>query len=103
MKVIFEFVKENWQLIVAVILSVVSLVITILKNKDKSGKVTAFYEAVQDMILFAEEHIGSGKGQVKKEYVLNSAKKFAKKIGLNVSDEYIDFIIEDFLELPKKK
>lgn len=103
LKKIYEFIVENWSLISGIIVSIIALIISLVKAKDKTKQFELLEVFIEDMILMAEEQFGAGTGDVKKSFVLNMAKEFAKKIKVSISDDDLSEKIEKLLSLPLKK
>lgn len=103
LKKIYEFIVENWSLISGIIVSIIALIISLVKAKDKTKQFELLEVFIEDMILMAEEQFGVGTGDVKKSFVLNMAKEFAKKIKVSISDDDLSEKIEKLLSLPLKK
>lgn len=103
LKKIFEFLVDNWSLISGIIVSIVALVISLIKAKDKTKQFELLEVFIEDMILLAEEQFGAQKGEIKKEFVIRTTKEFIKKIKITISDDELSNKIEKLLSLPSKK
>lgn len=105
MQEIFNFLKENWQLIAAVITLIVSVVVAIIRKKPVSDIAAEIAIFACYGIIDAER---SGvPGEVKKarciEYVKNRLLNSYPKLDVDKYTHEIDVVIETILTTPQKK
>lgn len=106
MKEFFDFIAENWKILLAIGLAVANLLVCIFRKKVKI--VDSVREFILDhlpMFISSAENLFS-RGSDKKQFVLDSINQLLM-INFNVGiDDYIDFVdlaIEKILSTPEKK
>lgn len=114
MEAIKEFILKNWYYIAAIILLIISLVLTYIsvKKKGKIDTLSALKEAaLEELPMWITLSEGLASGADKKANVLSLAIAFfAKKLGRNLTsnetDLFVAFIgdqLEKILSTPQKK
>lgn len=112
MKQFLQFILENWQFLVYVLVSVIStILVVVLKKKKTVNELDNILKIVlanlPRIITSVEELIGAGNGKEKKDLVLAAVVKFVnEQFSLNLPDSLIAYIgerIEDILATPQKK
>lgn len=112
MKQFIQFLLDNWQFFVYLIVSVITtIVVIILKKKKVVNELDNILKIVlanlPRIVSSAEELIGAGNGSEKKLIVLESVKEFVwKQFSLNLPESLLAYIgerIEDILAAPQKK
>lgn len=106
MQEIFNFIRENWQVIVSVITLIVSVVIAIVRKKP----VTDIYSHILAWTIQAvkiAENTGL-KGDEKLDYALGFIVEafhsyYGKDTKLPCSLAYIENLVEQVLDTPQKK
>lgn len=109
-----DFLRDNWKVLVEVLLLVISLLIIVFRKKTKinipESLIVELYNLIPCWINRAEQEIGAGSGDLKFQYVLKCATLFiCNQLGFSVSDIPQKLIlsitsqIEDVLSTPHKK
>lgn len=106
MKEFFDFIAENWKILLAIGLAVANLLVCIFRKKVKV--VDSIREFILDhlpMFISSAENLFS-KGSDKKHFVVDSIDRLLHvNFGVGIED-YIDFVdlaIEKILSTPEKK
>ena len=103
-----QFLLDNWQSLLSVILVILSFVLALIRKKPSINELdnilVEVLEKLPEWINSAETLKGA---EVKKALVLESVKKYVKeKFSLNLSSSVlasIDSMIESILSTPQKK
>ena len=111
MEEIISFIVSHWRLIAECCCAICALVLFIVKKKPVDvvdGLYSALVKAIPGFIVFAEQEVGAGKGDVKLQVVINLATAFINKLypGLKDLSPYIEFVknqVEVILSTPQKK
>lgn len=108
MKIVFDWLIDNYRLVIDFIVVIISLVFFFCRRKkvvnEMDNILLKVLEKLPSWINDAESFSGA---DVKKSLVLEAAKKFVMdEFSMNLPQSYLDFIssrIEDILSTPKKK
>ena len=116
MNEVIEFIKQNYKLIIGVLIIVITTIISSVITVKKSGGKTTFWEALKARIFeqipqWAELVEKPGNGEEKKEAVLDLALNEAKAfIGRELSEQEVNAVkllasshLENVLKAPKAK
>lgn len=105
MREIFNFIKENWQIITAVITFIVALVVALIRKKPIVDVYSRLYAWCVVAVNIAEKT--SYKGSEKLDFALGIVYKFFEDNYPNVKgaqyENAIKVIIEQILTTPQKK
>lgn len=91
------FIVKTVVYIVVAILSILitTFVIPYLKQKIGNDRYNMISEYVERAVYCAEQlYIGSGLGEVKKDFVLEKMSNIIGNIGYNITDSELDILIE---------
>lgn len=102
MQKIIEFIQNNWQFIVLVVVAILELVVALIRRRSK----VEIYDdsatsELLDLIIKAESQYGSGHGSDKLAFVLSTY--LEKHPGLKGYESIIQNIIERILKTPQRK
>ena len=112
MKQFVQFLLDNWQFIVYMLVSVITTIaVLVLKKKKVVNELDNILKIVlanlPRIVLSAEELFGAGNGVEKKQVVLDSVIKFVKdQFSVDLPESLIAYIserVEDILAAPQKK
>lgn len=105
-----EILKENWKLILEVVVLLASIIFFIVKKKPVKvidSLKTAIMRILPILINEAEEKFGAGNGAEKNKFVLQSViddlKVTQPGVDVNFYLPFIRKFIEDILSTPQKK
>lgn len=105
---LFDFIKDHYELIVSIVLVLVSLILQLLKKKpiiNKMAEIKARILEVLPLIIDSVEVTGQGstkKVLVLKEIQLLIAKEF-KVFDFDLFADFVSDAIENILACPQKK
>lgn len=108
---ISTFIKDNYSFLISVVISVVFLIVNIIQAirthnisliKDALRSLPQVISAVEFQIENSEWSLGSKKGQIKKELVIDYLCKTYGRLYLK-NKMVFDDAIEDILKTPQKK
>ena len=102
---IFNFLKVNWQFIAALILIIISFILTLIQKKPVSSINEDIYYLSTVAVQRAEESglKGSDKLDLAIQFVVNSLKNKYPGIKTDTYIKLIVLIIEEILSTPHKK
>ena len=106
MKEFFDFIAENWKILLAIGLAIANLLVCIFRKKVKV--VDSIREFILDhlpMFISSAEKLFS-KGSDKKRFVLDSINQLLKinfSVGIEDYIDFVDLAIEKILSTPEKK
>lgn len=111
MEKIISFIVENWKFLACGVCGLICIIAALLRKKPVEvidGLYSALCKVIPGFIVYAEEQIGAGKGDVKMEVVINLATAYINKLypGLRDLSPYIDYVkaqVETILSTPQKK
>lgn len=86
-------------IILKIIVSVISILISLvlipyIQERRKDAKNRQIFEYIDLAVRAAEQTIGAGNGDIKKETVVNIVRKFANAYDIAISEEQLDSLIE---------
>lgn len=105
---LFEFIKNHYELIGAVLLVVISLILQLLKKKPVINKMVEIKQRILEVLPYfidAVEVKGEGSSKkilVLKEIQLLLAKEF-KVFDFTIFEDFVSDAIENILNCPQKK
>lgn len=105
---LFEFIKNHYQLILSILLVLLSLVLQLLKKKPVLNKLAEIKQRILEVLPFIIDSVEvKGEGSSKKILVLKEiqlllAKEF-KVYDFTVFEDFVSQAIENILMCPQKK
>lgn len=105
MQEIFNFLKENWQLIAAVITLIISVVIAIIRKRPVESIYADLYDVAIDACIEAEKSANKGVDKMcaAVSYACNKLSAIYPGINVNKYMTLIAVLIERILTTPQKK
>lgn len=105
MKEIFEFIKTNWQLILAALVFILSFILQLIKKKPVNDIQYLIFEWSIEAVKIAESSgkDGFNKLAIAVRYVLSKLKGNFPELNVEAYREGTISIIEDLLSTPQKK
>lgn len=103
MKEIFDFLKENWQLIAAIITLIISVVIALIRKKPVESIYADLYDVAIDACIEAEKSADKGVDKLCKAvgYACNKLNTIYPGINANKYMSLIALLIERILTTPQ--
>lgn len=104
-KIVYEFIKSNWQSIVAIIsiavsiISIIKMVITLFK-KDRTLGLIAILNKIPTWITQIESLFPLGNGVIKLDYVLKQIKRECENLHVVYNEQYFKDVVEKTLATP---
>lgn len=110
MEKVLSFLSENWKELSVLLVAILTFLVSMLRKKGKVDPVVEYVlTQVPDVIIAAEERVGSGNGEEKKRIVMSMIGLIYKKLTgyiLKEDSKYFSLFskyVELVLSTPQKK